>query len=53
MSAATVLGAGKTDELVQAVSDHNASVVFFLNPLKSSQAERLSSLTGCPVVATD
>jgi 50S ribosomal subunit-associated GTPase HflX len=53
MSPATVLGPGKTDELVQAVKHHNASLVFFLNSLKSSQAKRLSSLTGCPVVASD
>jgi len=53
MSAATVLGPGKTDELVEAVKLHNAGLVVFLNPLKTSQSERLSSLVGCSVVGSE
>jgi 50S ribosomal subunit-associated GTPase HflX len=50
LSNATFIGPGKVEELAQLVSDHKASVVFFLNDLSSAQAQRLASLAGCPVV---
>jgi 50S ribosomal subunit-associated GTPase HflX len=51
MTAATVLGSGKTHELVAVVAEQHADLVVFLNALKSSQAARLASLAGCRVVS--
>lgn len=52
MSAATVLGSGKTKELAAVVDAERADVVVFLNPLRDSQTTRLASLTGCRVLSS-
>ena len=51
MSPSTVLGSGKTRELVHAVRDNDATLVVFLNPLKSSQVARLADVARCEVVS--
>lgn len=50
LNAATVIGAGKTQELRSLVQRLEVAAVYFLNPLSSSQVERLSTLIDCPVI---
>jgi 50S ribosomal subunit-associated GTPase HflX len=51
LDAATVMGAGKVEELAALATSTKADTVVFLNALKTSQAERLAELTGCRVLA--
>jgi 50S ribosomal subunit-associated GTPase HflX len=51
LTAATLFGSGKVRELTLLVSTTVATLLVVPNPLKSSQRERLESLTGCRVVA--
>jgi len=51
MSVATVLGSGKTKELTDVVQREDADTVVFLNPLRTAQAARIASLTGCRVLS--
>jgi 50S ribosomal subunit-associated GTPase HflX len=50
MSNATFIGSGKARELALLAKERSATVVYFLNDLSKSQAERLSALTGCEVI---
>ncbi|MGC4093274.1 MAG: hypothetical protein QM756_36365 [Polyangiaceae bacterium] len=50
LSSATFLGAGKATELAGVCHAQAIDVVFFLNPISSSQRERLQAITGCNVV---
>ncbi|HVR62941.1 MAG TPA: hypothetical protein VMU50_13650 [Polyangia bacterium] len=51
LNAATVIGPGKVQELRSLVDRLQVNAVYFLNPLSSSQVERLSTLIDCPVVS--
>lgn len=53
MSPSTVLGSGKTQELVNAVTANDATLVVFLNSLRAAQAARLAALTRCEVISAD
>jgi 50S ribosomal subunit-associated GTPase HflX len=53
ISPATLLGSGKTQELVDAVTAHHATLVVFLNSLRAGQAARLAELTGCEIISAD
>jgi 50S ribosomal subunit-associated GTPase HflX len=50
MNAATVLGAGKVEELAALAGSTGANTVIFLNALSASQVARLGELTGCRVL---
>ncbi|TWT98548.1 hypothetical protein Pla52nx_003443 [Stieleria varia] len=51
LRAATIIGAGKVDELAAMASDRQADTVIFVNPLKTSQESRLKEITGCRVLS--
>ena len=50
LNSATIIGAGKVEELGQLVRERGASVVYFLNDLSPAQSQRLGAQTGCPVI---
>ena len=52
LSAATVIGPGKVQELIELVTASSANAVVFLNQLTNAQRERLEELTGCRVVSS-
>lgn len=51
MSAATVIGAGKAEELAMLARDRTAGVVVFLNDLSPSQVANLATITRCQVIS--
>lgn len=50
LSPATVISAGKVQELASLVRESGADFVVFLNELTASQVERVEEITGCRVL---
>ena len=51
LNSATLIGPGKAEELGRLVRDRQATVVYFLNDLSSTQLARLAALTDCSVIS--
>jgi hypothetical protein len=49
LSPATVISAGKVQELASLVRESGADLIVFLNELTSGQAERIEEITSCRV----